>query len=152
MDDDLAAEAATNLYYPSSSRPTGIPRSKRQPFYPTGNTEPISKPVANGTATPRTEPLSIKKKTSVRAEPQAMAEGSPTPARKPRARTSPMSRTVGKVASSRRFSPSQVRNSKTAASSTHNASYSEDLEHVVHLSKTTKEDVGFYRFVAVCHF
>lgn len=144
MDDDLALEVATNLHRPTPSRPTGIPRSKRQPFHPTGNTESTPRPTVNGSATPGTiEPLSIKKKTSVRAAPPTVMGGSPTPAKKSRSRTSPLSRTIGRVASPRRFSPSQVRNSKAiTASSIHNASQN-DLERVVQLSKTTKEDARF---------
>ncbi|KAK0468197.1 uncharacterized protein EV420DRAFT_1635453 [Desarmillaria tabescens] len=47
------------------SRSTGIPRSRRQPFYPTGNTDATPRPHSNQTSV--VEPLSIKKKPLARS-------------------------------------------------------------------------------------
>lgn len=75
-----------------SVRPTGIPRSKRQPFHPTGNTEMTPRPVAtNSTGGSSVEPLSIKKKTTSRSESGATpavvrrSQGSPLNRAQPRA-------------------------------------------------------------------
>lgn len=103
----------------------------RLPFLPTGNTNgaPHS---ANGASTSRIEPLSIKKKTSIRSN----APGSPMPARKMFTRTSPMSR--GRIVSPRRVSP-QVR---TVRTNVHSSSKPVDLDRILYLAETTKEDVG----------
>ncbi|KAJ7684015.1 hypothetical protein B0H17DRAFT_985586 [Mycena rosella] len=138
MDDDLALENAARLQRSVPVRATGIPRSKRQPFFPAGNIDATPKPTAvtNANANAPTpsgvEPLSIKKKTSVRAE------ASTTDAsRKPHSRSSPLSR-VRTVGSPRRVSP-QVRSAR--ATSMRSPAKNEPPERLVQLSKMTKEDV-----------
>lgn len=137
MDDDLARETINRVFDPSPHTPTpsAIPRSKRQPFYSTSNTEATPK-AANAfssvlAATP-IEPLSIKKKTSLRT---SAVLASPTP-RKNYVRNSPLSRSLNRVVSPRRVSPGFK---KTKANGS--AFLSEDLEHLKHLSVSTKEDV-----------
>ncbi|KAJ7781077.1 RhoGEF domain-containing protein [Mycena metata] len=135
MDDDLALENTARLQRSAPVRATGIPRSKRQPFFPAGNIDATPKPSVTSAPTPSgVEPLSIKKKTSVRGtEASVTTEAS----RKPPSRSSPLSRgrTVG---SPRRVSP-QVRS--TRATSMRSPSKNELPERLVQLSKKTKEDV-----------
>ncbi|KAI0268336.1 hypothetical protein BC834DRAFT_687638 [Gloeopeniophorella convolvens] len=94
---------------PKSSSP--LPRSRRQPFEPTGTNESTPTPVPHGVQkTPSIiEPLSIKKKTSVRRS----SGDSPT-GRKMLPRTPPKLR--GRIVSPRRVSPI-VRQRKTSATS-----------------------------------
>ncbi|KAJ6598900.1 hypothetical protein DFH09DRAFT_1129515 [Mycena vulgaris] len=123
MDDDLAFENATRVQR-SAVRATGIPRSKRQPFFPAGNIDATPKPAVTDAPTPSgVEPLSIRKKTSVRAtEVSTTAEVS----RKPVSRNSPL------------VSP-QVRSARAA--SMRSPSKNEPPQRLIQLSKTTKEDV-----------
>jgi hypothetical protein len=136
MDDDLALENAVRIQRSAPVRATGIPRSKRQPFFPAGNIDATPKPPVTSAPTPSgVEPLSIKKKTSVRAtEPSSTTEVS----RKPPSRGSPLSR-ARTVGSPRRVSP-QVRS--TRASSMRSPSKNEPPQRLIQLSKMTKEDVG----------
>ena len=147
MDVDLALEAlSTHSSVPPplhAPPPSAIPRSKRQPFYPTGNTEATPKPIhlsSSVTATP-IEPLSIKKKTSVRSSATMM--GSPTPSRKSHVRNSPLSRTLNRVVSPKRVSPGFKR--MKASTTTFSNSGNDDFEHIRYLSVSTKEDVS------ICH-
>jgi hypothetical protein len=134
MDDDLALENAAKLQRSAPARPTGIPRSKRQPFFPAGNIDATPKaPITTAPTPTGVEPLSIKKKTSVRAE-ASTTESS----RKPPSRSSPLSR-ARTVGSPRRVSP-QVRSIRT--SSMRSPSKNEPPQRLVQLSKITKEDVG----------
>ncbi|KAJ7765035.1 hypothetical protein DFH07DRAFT_811208 [Mycena maculata] len=135
MDDELALENAARLQRSVPVRATGIPRSKRQPFFPAGNIDATPKPLVPSAPTPSgVEPLSIKKKTSVRGtEAPTTAETS----RKP-LRNSPLSR-ARTVGSPRKVSP-QVR-SVRAASMRSPAAKNEPPQWLVQLSKTTKEDV-----------
>ncbi|KAJ7368468.1 hypothetical protein DFH08DRAFT_26721 [Mycena albidolilacea] len=133
MDDDLALENAAKLQRSGPVRPTGIPRSKRQPFFPAGNIDATPKaPITTAPTPTGVEPLSIKKKTSVRAE-ASTTESS----RKPPSRSSPLSR-ARTVGSPRRVSP-QVRSTRT--SSMRSPSKNEPPQRLVQLSKITKEDV-----------
>ena len=142
MDDDFELESNPHLPPLSSSayqsKPvSNIPRSKRQPFFPTGNTDTPKPGTSNGLTSAPTpiEPLSIKKKGSIR--PSAISTGSPTPARRPHARNSPLNRNFQRLVSPRRVSP-QIRKSKPVPSS-----YKiEDFEHMQHLSVSTKQDVS----------
>jgi hypothetical protein len=147
MDVDLALEAVANSSqlpatpFRRHGIPTPIPRSKRQPFYPTGNRDNTPKPV-NGSAPPSSvEPLSIKKKTSVRATMTTTSTGSPTPARKAYTRNSPLSRTSARIVSPKRTSP-QVRSTRMMQS-THHSPKHESTERIMQLAQTTKEDVRF---------
>ncbi|KAK7061920.1 DH domain-containing protein [Favolaschia claudopus] len=140
MDDDLALENSTapKLQRSGPSRSTGIPRSKRQPFFPAGNVDAstTSSKVAPAAVVPSTgvEPLSIKKKTSVRAE------GSmPEPTRRPAPRSSPMSRARTTASSSPRKVSPQIQRARTAVK--RSPSKSEPPQRMVQLSKMTKEDV-----------
>ncbi|KAI9507546.1 hypothetical protein F5148DRAFT_1307723 [Russula earlei] len=94
---------------PNSASP--LPRSRRQPFEPTGNTEVAPRTIVHDVQkTPGPiEPLSIKKKFSLRN-----STGESPPSRKPHLRTSPNTR--GRIVSPRRVSPI-VRQKKTATSS-----------------------------------
>lgn len=114
-------------------RPSGIPRSKRQPLYPTGNTD------ASRTATTSTvnsvEPLSIKKKTSVRGE----IPVSPTPRKHPHIRTSPLPKANNIP---RRASPTTLSNNTTKPEISPQNPLLQDIDRVFQLSKATKEDVS----------
>ncbi|KAN0126892.1 hypothetical protein V8E52_000532 [Russula decolorans] len=103
-----------NLNRPPVTPPKSVsplPRSRRQPFEPTGNTE--AAPRINSNSVQKTpgaiEPLSIKKKNSLRN-----SAGESPSSRKAHLRTPPSIR--GRVVSPRRVSPI-VRQKKTAASS-----------------------------------
>lgn len=138
MDDNLAMETAPSA---SSHTPpvSGIPRSNRQPFYSNGNTESTPKAInlsSSVVATP-IEPLSIKKKTSLRSS--MVATGSPTPSRKSHVRSSPLSRNLNRVVSPRRVSPGVRKIKSTIVTSTFS---SEDFERIWYLSVSTKEDVS----------
>ncbi|KDR83964.1 hypothetical protein GALMADRAFT_133349 [Galerina marginata CBS 339.88] len=143
MDDDLAFESSTAKHHSrSSSAPDqietpGIKRSKRQPLFPTGNKESTPMASINGAITAATpiEPLSIKKKTSVRSS--AFLSNSPTPVRKMQTRNSPLSRTLHRVVSPRRVSP-QIRKLKPGPSGSYK---SEDFEQMQHFTVSTKEDI-----------
>jgi hypothetical protein len=142
MDDDFELESNRHLPPLSSSahhsKPvSNIPRSKRQPFYPTGNTDTPKPSTSNGLTPAPTpiEPLSIKKKGSIR--PSAILPGSPTPARRPHVRNSPLSRNFQRLGSPRRVSP-QIRKPKPVPSSYK----TEDFEHMQHLAVSTKQDVS----------
>ena len=111
-------------------------RNNRQPFQPTGNTDATPKHPASGAVPPSTEPLSIKKKVSVRTNASA---GSPTPIRKTFTRNSPLNRASARITSPRRISP-QVKAVRTIAI-THRSSKSADTERMIQLAQTTKEDV-----------
>lgn len=142
MDDDFELESDRHLPPLSSSadhsKPvSNIPRSKRQPFFPTGNTDTPKPSTSNGLTSAPTpiEPLSIKKKGSI--TPSAILTGSPTPARRPHARNSPLNRNFQRLVSPRRVSP-QIRKSKPVPSS-----YKiEDFERMQHLAVSTKQDVS----------
>ena len=119
MDVDLALETTTFVHAPQPSSatpsrephtPTALPRSKRQPFLPTTNTniDHVSRG-ANGSGggggSNGVQPLSIKKKTSVRST----TAGTPTPIRRANVRNSPLGRTGSRTTPPpRRVSP-QVR-------------------------------------------
>ncbi|CAA7260055.1 unnamed protein product [Cyclocybe aegerita] len=146
MDDELAMESRTSQPLSSSLPPTShinpasaIPRSMRQPFYPTGNLDSTPKPSTMNSsvssATP-VEPLSIKKKTSVRTS--GLPPGSPTPARRSHMKNSPLSRSLNRVVSPRKVSP-QIRKHKATSSS--GAFGAEIFEEVQHLCVSTKEDI-----------
>ncbi|KAJ7904679.1 hypothetical protein B0H14DRAFT_3079502 [Mycena olivaceomarginata] len=126
-------EMPQKLQRSAPARPTGIPRSKRQPFFPAGNIDATPKaPITTAPTPTGVEPLSIKKKTSVRAE-ASTTESS----RKLPSRSSPLSR-ARTVGSPRRVSP-QVRSTRT--SSMRSPSKNEPPQRLVQLSKITKEDV-----------
>ena len=145
MEEELALETLTSnhRHAPASSLPQAdhlseIKRSSRQPLFPTGNMESTPKPINNASvpvATP-IEPLSIKKKTSLRTS--AIPVTSPTPVKKIYTRNSPLSRTLQRVVSPRRVSP-QVRKAKASSSGSFR---SEDFDHMQHLAVSTKEDVS----------
>ncbi|KAF8557012.1 hypothetical protein OG21DRAFT_1596146 [Imleria badia] len=82
-----------------NTSPSPLPRSKRQAFGPFSQTDSTPK-ATNGAATPfsNIEPLSIKKKSSTRS-----GHSSHTTTRK--YRTSPLSKTTGRVVSPRKVSP-----------------------------------------------
>ena len=145
MDEDLALETSNNHHQHTraSSLPqvdylSEVKRSNRQPLFPAGNMESTPKANNNASISVATpiEPLSIKKKTSLRTS--AIPVSSPTPVKKIHARNSPLNRTLQRVISPRRVSP-QVRKAKASASG---SIRSEDLEHMQHLAVSTKEDVS----------
>ncbi|KAF8917932.1 hypothetical protein CPB85DRAFT_1284072 [Mucidula mucida] len=89
LSSDSESEDIVRPLTQTQSRPTGIPRSKRQPFLPTGNTEMTPKPlVNNSTGGSIIEPLSIKKKSTARSTTNA-----PLPPAARRSQTSPLART-----------------------------------------------------------
>jgi hypothetical protein len=136
MDDDLELEVINQLSDPKlrTPPPSGIRRSRRQPFYPTSNAETTPKATGSVPAVTSIEPLSIKKKTSLRS---SVVLASPTP-RKNYVRNSPLSRSLNRVVSPRRVSPGFK---KMKANGSTALSLGEDLEHLKYLSVSTKEDV-----------
>jgi hypothetical protein len=126
-----------NLNRPPVTPPKSVsplPRSRRQPFEPTGNTE--AAPRMNSHSVQKTpgaiEPLSIKKKNSLRNP-----AGESSPSRKAHLRTPPSIR--GRVVSPRRVSPI-VRQKKTAASSVSHEDV--DLPKLARLVESIKDEVG----------
>ncbi|RDB22757.1 hypothetical protein Hypma_010026 [Hypsizygus marmoreus] len=145
MDVDFAEGPSPNPPRPSATLsrhqglPTGIPRSKRQPFFPTGNTDSTPKAAIPLTTAPNTiEPLSIKKKTSVRSSTAAIT--SPTPARRTYARNSPLARNPPRVVSPRRVSP-QIGKRKLNAITRDSPHANGMTDRMMHLSRTTTEDI-----------
>ncbi|KAF7332014.1 DH domain-containing protein [Mycena kentingensis (nom. inval.)] len=152
MDEDLVLEntnanpnpaRTTKLQrsIPVARAPTGIPRSKRQPFFPAGNVDatpkPISQPVsALSTGSSAVEPLSIKKKASVNATTHKQLAAN--------SKTSPLSR-AKTMESPRRVSP-QVRATRavslrsTAATMTTTRDSGEP-QRLVQLAQSTKDAV-----------
>ena len=125
-----------NLNRPPVTPPKSVsplPRSRRQPFEPTGNTE--ASPRINPHSVQKTpgaiEPLSIKKKNSMRNS------AGESPSRKAHHRTPPIIR--GRVVSPRRVSPI-VRQKKTAASTSSHEDA--DLPKLIRLVESIKDEVG----------
>lgn len=145
MEVDLSFETTLvdGTHTPALSRQEDVtsplPRSKRQPFVPTGNTEATPRAGANGTSASASsvEPLSIKKKTSVRT-----SVGSPSVGRKAYTRHPPLSRTSTRVVSPRRIS-SQIKKARAKPLLLSATGADESVERVVHLAQTTREDVSF---------
>lgn len=136
-----------------SAMPTPIPRSKRQLFHPTGNTEATPKASNSVSATVlvasanlpggssgQVEPLSIKKKNSVRS---STVNSSPL-ARKINPRSSPLNRPASnRIVSPRRISP-QIKKTKPTLQSSTLSVKTETLEHLSQLAVSTREDVCIY--------
>ena len=127
------------------SSASSIPRSKRQPFEPTGNTDATPKAVPPASGIPRpVEPLAIKKKTSVRS--------SPGQGRKPSLRNSPLSKPVGKGMSPKRASPRVSRIAQPVKTTpvpatplpavVEQAFKNDDLDKLIRLAESTKIDVS----------
>ncbi|TCD67500.1 hypothetical protein EIP91_012305 [Steccherinum ochraceum] len=128
-----------------------LPRSKRQPFELVSNTDTTPKATGGtGEETPIVEPLSIKKKTSVRTN------GSPPTRRSYQVqRSSPLLKPTNRLTSSERRNGAQTRQSRipvpsSIASSSH-ASSSKEIEEAEQLLTTyesTREDLdSAYRAV-----
>lgn len=140
---------------------TPIPRSKRLPLFPTGNTAGPSTPTnANGIFSDSTsaaklsrmpsmsasvsnrnsvvEPLSIKKKTSVRSSSSVAA--TPPSSRKNYIRNSPLSKATSRIVSPRRVSP-QVKSITRHATGSPKAD-NQTYNRLIQLAKTTKADVS----------
>ncbi|KAG6911239.1 hypothetical protein DXG01_003106 [Tephrocybe rancida] len=154
MDDDAVVDethpepsTSSNLPRPSvtlsrQAGSTNIPRSKRQPFYPTENTDTTPKAGASvaPSPAPTIEPLSIKKKTSVRSNGSVIA--SPTPVRRTFTRNSPLARSPSRVISPpRRGSPQVGKRKLHAVSSGSQGNTSEVTDRMLQLSQTTIEDI-----------
>ena len=137
MDGEVTVEEQPILGPPQVPRLSGLPRSKRQPLFPTGNTDSTPKPPAAPASTAATPivPLSIKKKTSVRSSTDVT---SPTPARKPYVRNSPLARNSARVVSPRRISP-QVMKRKLNVDTSQTI---ELTERILQLSRNTDEEVS----------
>jgi hypothetical protein len=156
VDLELALESAitdlTNIPITPTRKhsASSIPRSKRQPFEPTGNTDVTPKAVQPASGIPRAvEPLAIKKKNSVRS--------SPGQGRRSSVRNSPLSKPVGKGMSPKRASP---RVSKIAQPVRANAVpttplpavveqawKNDDLDKLIKLAESTKVDVSPSKFL-----
>lgn len=119
--------------------PTAIPRSKRQPFFPSIYGE--STPKTAGALPPTTpnpiEPLSIKKKSSIRVT----NGGSPMPVRKTYARNSPLSRHSTRITPTRRVSP-QLAKRKLATVSYDSAHQNETTERMLEKCRSATDDVS----------
>jgi protein ECT2 len=126
---DLNSAPATP---PKSVSP--LPRSRRQPFEPMGNTETVPKLIFHGTThkiPSAIEPLSIKKKNSIRHS------AGESPSRKTQLRTPPNIR--GRIVSPRRVSP--IVRQKKAAASPSSPHRDTDLPKLVKLVESIKEEV-----------
>jgi len=113
-----------------------LPRSRRQPFEPTGNTETALKYNSHGVPkTPSTiEPLFIKKKNSLRNS------GESPPSRKAHPRTPPNIR--GRIVSPRRISPI-VRHRKTTTTTSSSSPHKDiDFPRLLRLVESIKDEVG----------
>ena len=124
---------------------SSIPRSRRQPFEPMGNTDATPKAVPLASGIPRPiEPLAIKKKTSARS--------SPGQGRKPLVRNSPLSKPAGKGMSPKRVSPrvgkivQPVKINPVPATplpaAVERAWKNDDLDKLIKLAESTKIDVS----------
>jgi len=124
---------------------SSIPRSKRQPFEPMGNTDATPKAVPQVSGIPRpVEPLAIKKKTSVRS--------SPGQGRKSSIKNSPLSKPVGKGTSPKRASPRVSKIAQPAKTNpvpatplpavVEHAFKNDDLDKLIKLAESTKIDVS----------
>lgn len=111
-----------------------LPRSKRQPFEPTGNTDLTPKQARPPSGIPKpvitVEPLSIKKRNSVRT--------SPNPPRKSYAYNSPLAKS--RVVSPRRVPQLRLQTPATASDKVQSYT-SEDLDKLIYLAESTKSDV-----------
>lgn len=157
MDEDLAESTTSHQHLTSSSsshylpQTPGIKRSNRQPLFPAGNNANSTPKSTVSNAIPIAtpiEPLSIKKKTSLRNS--ALPTNSPTPVKKTYTRHSPLSRTLHRVVSPRRVSP-QVRKHKPG-SSVSNTHKNDNFEQLEQLAVSTKEDVGYSTVFAILQF
>ncbi|KAF4602112.1 hypothetical protein EYR40_005316 [Pleurotus pulmonarius] len=126
---------------------SSIPRSKRQPLFPMGNTD--ATPKASGTqvreqreasppppSTPSVAPLSVKKKTTSISSASMLP--SPSPAWRTSSRNSPLSRP--RPVSARKVSP-QVRQHNHTTPTRNGSLKREDHDDIMRLAETTKEDV-----------
>ncbi|KAH6915122.1 hypothetical protein BKA70DRAFT_566736 [Coprinopsis sp. MPI-PUGE-AT-0042] len=112
-DDELFEMEMVNKTPSRRSQPSGIPRSRRIPFLPADQLDSTPKPATSSAdtasaAATKVEPLSIKKKTSIRG-PAAASSHSPTPTRRIFARTSPTNTRVVRATSPRKASPQTKR-------------------------------------------
>ncbi|KIL70247.1 hypothetical protein M378DRAFT_156324 [Amanita muscaria Koide BX008] len=122
---------------PTYLPPTSLPRSRRQLFPSSrGDDTPRTTTTGNSGVPSTIEPLSIKKKSSVRSA--ANVPGSPTTARRSYVRNSPLNRPSGRIVSPRRV-PSLVRRGKPIGSLS--VIDSEFTERLVQYSESTKEDI-----------
>lgn len=143
MDDDI--DDPTSSQRPSSStshynpQTPGIKRSARQHLFPVGNTDatPKSNMLSSIPIATPIEPLSIKKKTSLR---NSGIPTNPSTMKKMYARSSPLNKTLHRVVSPRRVSP-QIRRHKLGNSVS--SSKDTDFEELEHLVVSAKEDVSF---------
>lgn len=118
---------------PTEYVPTSLPRSRRQPFEPTGNTDVTPKAVIPPSGIPKpinsVEPLSIKKRNSVRT----------SPGRKSYSRNSPLARS--RVVSPKRIQQPRTQLSTTISAEKAQSSASDELEKLIQLAESTKSDV-----------
>ncbi|KAH7914399.1 hypothetical protein BJ138DRAFT_1143943 [Hygrophoropsis aurantiaca] len=145
MDEDLALEAMQNhtlqvLDPPTFSdrtdtTPSPLPRSKRQPFVPTGNMESTPRPSGHDVASVSSsvEPLSIKKKTSTRS-----GHSSYTPTRKSYTKSSPLFRTSARIVSPRKVSPQFI---PTRSHHPSRGVNGERTDQLLQAAISTKEDI-----------
>lgn len=137
QDDDLTLERTlVNVTQPSTPNPESVMspfrRSNHQPIMSIGIMDSTPKLPTNGAMPSSIEPLSIKKKASIRSA----VHGSPTPSRKPR--NAPLARTSSRIGSLRRVS-SQLRNVRAA--SVQHSGKTADADRIFLVAQTTKEDV-----------
>ncbi len=136
LSSDSESEDIVRPLTQTQSRPTGIPRSKRQPFLPTGNTEMTPKPlVNNSTGGSIIEPLSIKKKSTARSTTNA-----PLPPAARRSQTSPLARTQPRTTPALQHNASMpdVRPSLDASHAHINP------DQLLQVSRATKVDVSTF--------
>ncbi|KDQ64245.1 hypothetical protein JAAARDRAFT_27871 [Jaapia argillacea MUCL 33604] len=112
-----------------------IPSNRRTPFDPPDATP---KPLVNAVPQTPIEPLSIKKKTSVRSP----IGGSPSSVRRNRSRMSPLNKSSStKPASPRRFSPRHRPSTKSSPRATTGVTQ-DNGDSLVRLEEATREELG----------
>ncbi|KAL4076122.1 hypothetical protein J3A83DRAFT_4357230 [Scleroderma citrinum] len=115
--------------------PSPLPRSKRQPFMPTSTVDITPKNAANSSthiAVNNIEPLSIKKKSSIRS-----GHSEYTSPRKSFRRMSPLSKTTARIISPRKVSLEAKTNRPIRSLGT-----AEELDRILQLASTIEEDVN----------
>lgn len=126
-------------YSDAPGTPSRLPRSRRQPFIPTGNADATPKNTIPPSSGPKSingiEPLSIKKKIS---------NATPASARRSYARDSPLAkhRDPKAINKQQSASPHKILEPTMSGSSTLDTEQDSLPYQLVHLAETTKEDVS----------
>ncbi|TFK22329.1 hypothetical protein FA15DRAFT_522036 [Coprinopsis marcescibilis] len=142
MDDDPVSESDhehnTDDFQTPSRQSSAIPRSRRQPFPGNATPKPMQQPSTTSAVPSSVEPLSIKKKISVRSTTSATHPHSPTPTRKLYMKGSPLNKPVR--TSPRRVSPQQMKKFKSSTTPIPPIK-SALVDDLVRVAVATKDDI-----------